>query len=214
LCISGATPEATFPDRRPLFYYITGRRQLAGITLIRCIRRAIDGGVDFIQIREKDMEDGALFELVCRVMDLARGTGCRILVNGRADIALAAGAHGVHLPSGGLRPSEIRPWIPKGFIVGVSVHTMKEIRSGIDTNYVLLGHVFPTASKQGLGLPLGLDCLRKVCARIPLPVFALGGMRPESLGPVLNAGAAGIAGISIFQNKDEFDRLKSLMKPR
>jgi thiamine-phosphate pyrophosphorylase len=207
---------AISPDKGPLFYYITDRRQLTGISIISCIRRALDWGVDFIQIREKDLHDRELFELTRRVVDLIRGTECGVLVNGRADIALAAGAHGVHLPSTGLNISDIRPWLPKEFCIGVSVHTMREIRIACDQNadYLLLGHVFPTASKQGYGPCLGLKYLKKACLNSSAPILALGGMRPESISSVLRNGAGGVAGISLFQKNDEFNRLKKLIAPK
>jgi thiamine-phosphate pyrophosphorylase len=211
LCILKPSPETTFPQDRPLFYYITDRRQLSGISLMRCIRRALDWGIDFIQIREKDLHERALFELTCRVVSMARGTNCRILVNGRADIALAAGAHGVHLPSAGLSIPDIRPWIPADFLIGVSVHALREIRQACAQNadYLLLGHVFPTESKSSYGSSLGLDFLKKACMASSVPVFGLGGMRPEYITSVLEAGAAGIAGISLFQKRTEFNRLKN-----
>jgi thiamine-phosphate diphosphorylase len=166
--------------------------------------------VDFIQLREKDLPDRDLFKLTCRAVSLARGTKCRILVNGRADIALAARAHGVHLPSTGLRISDIRPWLPADFCIGVSVHTLREIRNacGRHVDYVMLGHVFPTDSKIGLGPALGLDFLRKACSISSVPVFGLGGMSADLIGPVLDSGAAGVAGISLFQQRDEFYQLK------
>ncbi len=211
MCASKARNKVAVPDRRPLFYYITDRRQLAGISLIGCIHRALDWGVDFIQIREKDLQERALYELVCRAVSLARGTKCRILVNGRADVALAAGADGVHMPSVGLQATDIRSWVPKDFCIGVSVHSMREIRRACEqsADYLLLGHVFPTPSKSGLGPPLGIDFLRKVCSTIALPVFALGGIRPQSIDSVLEAGAAGVAGISLFQKANYFRILNS-----
>ena len=200
------------PDKIPLFYYITDRKQLAGISLIACIRRALDWGVDFIQIREKDLSERTLYELTRRVVSLSRTTRCRVLVNGRADIALAAGAHGVHLPSAGLQCADVRPWLPKKFCIGVSVHSIHEIRSacaqGVD--YILLGHLFPTASKQEFGPPLGLNFLRKACAGTQTPILGLGGIRPESVASVVDAGAAGVAGISLFQKSGDFSRLKKL----
>ncbi len=178
--------------------------------MIKCIQRAVDWGVDFVQIREKDLPDRQLFDLTSRAVLLSRGTKCSILVNGRADIALAAGAQGVHLPSVGLKASEIRAWIPKGFFVGVSVHTENEIANACTqkADYVLLGHVFPTELKRDYGPSLGLDFLRKVCSEASLPVLALGGMRPDLIDSVLEAGAAGVAGISLFQKKAEFEKLK------
>lgn len=198
----------------PLLYYITDRRQLSGVSLLSCIRKALNWGVDFIQVREKDLSDRALFDLTNRIVDLSRDTGCRILVNGRADIAVAAGAHGVHLPSMGLQAVDIRPWVPKGFCIGTSVHSMREIRraeaQGVD--YILAGHVFPTPSKSGYGEPLGLNFLSKACHSTKTPILGLGGVKAELVASALEAGAAGIAGIRIFQDAGEFSRLKKLAR--
>ena len=191
-----------FPARRPLFYYITDRKRLRGRSLLASVRKAIESGVDFVQIREKDLDDRALFDLTCRVLASARGTQCRVLVNGRADIALAAGADGVHLPSTGLQVADIRKWMPQHLLIGISVHTTSEIRrvcaQGAD--YLLLGHIFPTESKTGYGSPLGLRRLKNACARTSVPILGLGGIKPDLIEPVLRAGAAGIAGIGLFQD--------------
>jgi thiamine-phosphate pyrophosphorylase len=196
-----------FPSNRPLFYYITDRTRLQGASLITCIRRAIKWGVDFIQIREKDLEDGALFDLTRSALAHARGTKCRILVNGRADIALAAGAHGLHLPSTGLQIADLRPWVPDDLCIGVSVHTLPEIRRACaqGANYLLLGHIFPTESKAGHGSPLGLRRLKNACSISSVPVLGLGGIKLELIGSVLGAGAAGVAGISLFQDAESRD---------
>jgi thiamine-phosphate pyrophosphorylase len=196
----------TFPGKRPLYYYITDRKALKGRSLSACIRRQISRKVDFIQIREKDLPDRALLKLASHALALARRSPTRILLNGRADIALAAGLHGVHLPSGGPFPGDIRPWTPPGFLIGVSVHSVREARiaaaSGAD--YVLLGHVFATASKAAYGPPVGLDTLRRVCRAVTAPVFALGGIVPEVIEKTLDAGASGVAGISLFQHCIDF----------
>ncbi|MDR0311663.1 MAG: thiamine phosphate synthase [Acidobacteriota bacterium] len=201
------------------YYYITDRRSLAvpgEAALLRRVRKVISWGVDFVQIREKDLSDRRLFNLTRRVVEMARETPraapCRVLVNGRADIAAAAGADGVHLTSSGLMISDIRAWIPKNFIVGVSVHATREIRAacagGVD--YVLVGHVFPTASKEGMGSALGVDFLRRACAGAPVSVLALGGITAERIPAVMQTGAAGVAGIGLFQNDNEFASLRRL----
>jgi thiamine-phosphate pyrophosphorylase len=199
-----------FPDKRPLLYYITDSRQLNGASIIRCVRRALDWGVDFIQIREKHLSERELYILICRIVALAQNTKCRILVNGRADLALAAGADGVHLPSTGLMIKDIRTWIPRDFIVGVSVHSMREIRDAEVQNadYILVGHVFPTKSKEVYGTSLGLGFLAKACGSTSIPIFGLGGMNPERIDPVLKTGAVGIAGITLFQDPKEFAQLR------
>ena len=158
-------------------------------------------GVHFIQIREKDLSDRELFELARRAVTLTAKTKCRILVNGRADVALAAGAHGVHLPSAGLRIPDLRPWVPRGFLMGVSAHSLRDaLRASAEgADYVLLGPVFPTESKLRYGPPLGLSYLSRVCSRVPLPVLGLGGISEDRVDEVLATGAAGVAGITMFQ---------------
>ncbi len=212
---SGETPAATFPVRRPLFYYITDRTRAHGKNLLDCIRCVIDWGVDFIQIREKDLADHDLFKVAASAVAIARGSRCRVLVNGRADIALATGAAGVHLPSTGLRPADITAWLPKAFLVGISAHSIRDVdraaREGAD--YVLLGPVYATPSKTRYGPPIGLNVLRTACARTSLPILGLGGIGVEQIGPVLRTGAAGIAGISLFQHQlGELDRNSMTLK--
>ena len=198
------------------FYYITDRHSLPvpnEASLLRRTRKIIAWGVDFIQVREKDLPDRRLFDLTRRIVEIARETPralpCHVIVNGRADIALAAGADGVHLASSGIGISAIRAWTPKNFIVGVSVHTMHEIREACveNANYILVGHVFPTASKEGMGAAVGVDFLRRACRVSSVPILALGGIKAEHIPAVLQAGAAGVAGISLFQKNEEFTRL-------
>jgi thiamine-phosphate pyrophosphorylase len=180
---------------------VTDRRQLRPQDFRARIRLLIRWGIDFIQIREKDLTDRELFLLARDVVALARSTSCRVLINGRADVALAAGAHGVHLPSSGLRADDLRLWLPEGFVVGVSVHSeseaMRAWASGAD--YVLLGPVFATPSKAGQGHPMGLAVFREICRANPLPVLGLGGISRETVEAVLDAGAAGVAAIRLFQ---------------
>jgi thiamine-phosphate diphosphorylase len=181
-------------------------------SLLQRIRTVLRFPVDFIQIREKDLKERELFDLTCRAVSIAAGTRCRILVNGRADIAVAARAHGVHLPSAGLSASDIGPWFPEGFIVGASVHSLREARQAWKdgADYVLVGHVFPTKSKAAYGQPLGLSYLHKICSSVPIPVFGLGGIKPEFVQAVIEAGAVGVAGITLFQDKAEFRKLMNL----
>lgn len=177
-------------------YYITDRQALGGIeALIEAIRRNVAGGVEMVQIREKDLAVRELAELVRRSV----ATGARILVNSRADVALACGAAGVHLPADSIPARRLRGVTPPGFLIGISCHSVEDLDDAAD--FAVFGPVFDTASKRQYGPPQGLDRLREFCARSPLPVFALGGVSGENAQECLDAGAAGIAGISMFQER-------------
>ena len=141
---------------------------------------------------------------------LGTGSDCaRVLVNDRLDVALAAGAGGVHLGGQSMPVSTVRQLAPRPFVIGVSCHSLGEAiaAESAGADYLLLGPVFETPSKLKYGPPLGLDELRKVNARIRIPVLALGGITVERVRPCLEAGAAGIAGIRIFQDCESIEAL-------
>ncbi len=204
MCTSVKGRGISFPVKRPLFYYITDRHQLPSHSvpaLTSAIAQAVAWGVDFVQLREKDLSDYELFRLTQDVVKLSRSHSCRILVNGRLDIAVAGGAHGVHLPSTGCGVADVAPRLPDGFILGVSAHSLREARraAAAGADYIVLGPVFPTPSKLQYGKPMGCRRLGQICSALSLPVLGLGGIRPDNIRQVLRAGAAGIAGISLFQ---------------
>ena len=182
--------------------YITDRRALEPKPLLPRIEEAIRLGVDLVQIREKDLPTRELLELVGAAADAARARATRLVVNDRLDVALAAGAAGVHLGTQSLPARVVRALAPRDFLVGVSCHSLEEMLSAqvAGADYVVLGPIFATPSKVPYGPPLGLAQLREVAARAKVPVLALGGITVDRVRLCLEAGAAGIAGISIFQN--------------
>ncbi len=172
-------------------YYVTDRRRG---DVIGFATRAIRDGVDMIQVREKDLPARELVELVCRLRDLAAGSRTRILVNDRIDVALAAGIDGVHLPANGVPAEKARPLVR---LLGVSTHSVEEALAAerARADFIVFGAVFESPGKTGVGL----DRLAEVAAAVKIPVLAIGGLTLENSAEAMRAGAAGIAGIRLFQ---------------
>ncbi len=193
--------------------YITDRHGLAPLPLLPHLQAVAGAGVDLIQLREKDLACRELLGLVESAVEVCRGSKTRIVVNDRLDMAIAAGAHGVHLGGQSAPPEAVRRHVDKDFLVGVSCHSMQESlkaeAGGAD--YILLGPIFDTPSKRPYGPPLGLNKLSEVAKRIRIPVLALGGITVGRVRPCIEAGAAGIAGIRLFQEgPSPADRVREL----
>lgn len=181
-----------------LRYYITDRKR-AGAPILDCISEAIRRQVDLIQIREKDLPARELCELARAACKLAQGSSTHILVNTRADIALTAGARGVHLPGNGLSPASVRRIAGSGLLIVVSCHTPEELLKSESegADMAVFGPVFDSGDKIGQGV----DALRMAVAAVHMPVLALGGVNGGNFDQCIAAGAAGIAGIRIFQEQ-------------
>ena len=191
----------------PVICMVTARQLSspdADRSLVDRVRMAARSGVHLVQLRQPDYETWALTRLVEQAVDAVRGTRARVLVNDRLDIALAGGAHGVHLRGDSSPASRVRAFAPAGFIVGRSVHSAEEARQvaregGLD--YLIFGTVFSTPSKPDQP-GTGIAPLAEACVAIPLPVLAIGGMSEDRLGVVASSGAAGFAAINLFADRD------------
>ncbi len=197
-------------------YYITDRRQFRGDAaeqgrrLLLKIAECAAAGVNYIQLREKDLSARALEHLAGKAMAALGGAQTRLLINSRADVALACGAHGVHLPGNDLHASEVRALYARvnaaAPIIGVSAHSAAEVANA-EAHGADFAVFAPVFEKSGAANPLGLEQLRQVCHRAeaassPIPVLALGGVTLENARQCVAAGAAGIAAIRLFQEND------------
>ncbi|HEX5482972.1 MAG TPA: thiamine phosphate synthase [Terriglobia bacterium] len=186
--------------------YITDRRNLHGRAPESFLLEATEAGLDMIQVREKDLATQDLLSLAAPVIERARDTA--VIINDRLDVALALRAAGVHLGQHSMPAAAVKSFAPGEFLIGVSCHSLNDALAAelAGADYLLLGPVFETPSKLGFGPPLGLDQFREAAARVRIPVLALGGITPERVRPCLEAGAAGIAGIRIFQDAPSLNR--------
>lgn len=205
-------------------YYITDRRQYPGDQheqerrLLAKIAECADAGVEYVQLREKDLETRALEELARKAMEALGRSRTQLLINSRTDVALACGAHGIHLPANDLTASEVRSIFARAGrsepVIGVSAHSLSEVASAEahGASFAVFGPVF---EKSGSENREGLEQLRRICHRTeaaqpPMPVWALGGITLETAQQCVAAGAAGIAGIRLFQQNDVARIVKKL----
>ena len=209
-----------------LLYYITDRSQFPGDEDSRCFRllatvaQALRCGVDYIQLREKDLSAHDL-ELLARGIIQLRTENSKlntgVLINTRTDIALASGANGVHLPSDDISPADVRTiWTNRGAgtraTIGVSCHTRAEVARAAEggADFAVFGPVFEKYKPGGSTRPTGLEALHEACQE-KIPVIALGGVTLENALVCIQAGATGLAGIRLFQQQ-ELDKVVAALR--
>jgi thiamine-phosphate pyrophosphorylase len=193
-----------------LLCYVTDRKLLGSSrgsdALLPLIARAGTAGVDWIQIREKDLPARELLDLARRAIAAVPRT-TSVLINDRLDVALASGAAGVHLGAASIPVAEAVRWCsarnaPANFQIGVSCHALREAseaeRAG--ASYIFFGPIYETPSKAQFGPPQGIARLAEACRSVRIPVVAIGGINEDNAADGLEAGAAGIAAIRMFQD--------------
>ena len=173
--------------------------------MLDVVEAALCGGVDAVQLREKDLSARELFDLACRLRRVCGRYGARLLINDRVDVALAAKADGVHLPVNSLLPADARLLLGTGGLIGASAHSLAEARAAAEggADFVLCGPVFDTPSKRAYGPPVGLEVLGRVTGALKVPVIAIGGITADSVDAVGRQGARGVAVIgAILEGED------------
>jgi thiamine-phosphate pyrophosphorylase len=205
-----------------MLYYITDRNGFGGTdaerqaALLRRIEEAARAGVDTIQLREKDLPPSDLELLAREALHLIRqkSTETKLLINTHADIALAVGADGVHLPADSRPADEVRAaWLRRTRrhpLISFSAHSVANVRQAESegVNFVLLAPIFEKTARGANGI--GLTVLREACAASQIPVLALGGVNLTNARDCLDAGAPGVAGIRLFQEGDVSRTVRSL----
>ncbi len=204
-------------EREPLIYLITKGEITAknfpekSAETLKLIKKAVEAKISLIQIREKQLSAKLVFELTAKAAQITKNSKTKLLVNDRADIALAADADGVHLPANSLSAEIIRANFPAKFIIGVSAHSLAEVEKAKQqgADFATFSPIFATASKAKYGAPQGVVALRKVVETVgEFPVIALGGIDENNFGGALKSGANGIAAI---RSLNDAEKLKEIV---
>ena len=177
-------------------YLVTDRKQTGGRPLVDVVHAALDGGLQAVQLREKDLDSRALYNLAVEIRVLTRQYSATFLINDRIDVALATEADGVHLGTASFPVSKTRQMLGKSKIIGVSTHSSEEVTGATGADFIVFGPTYSTPSKTRYGPPQGLERLRQAVRQKVAPVLAIGGIRQSNIRDVLQTSAAGIAAIS------------------
>ncbi len=182
----------SFPNR---LYAITDQR-VSGLDHVQQVERLIAGGAQLIQLREKQLPAREFYEVAVRAVALAHSCSARIIINDRVDIALAAKADGVHLGQTDLTPIAARQLLGAHAIIGFSTHNPQQVEAAanLPIDYLAIGPIFPTSTKQNPDPVVGIDCLRQIRQLVPtIPLVAIGGITLSNAADVLAAGADAVA---------------------
>lgn len=177
---------------------VTDRHQTNGRPLIPLLQRVLTAGVPAIQLRERDLSARELVTLAREVQAVTASRGSQLLINDRIDVALALEEVGVHLRSNSLPVSVARQLLGAQRLLGISVHTVEEVLSveSQGADYIVLGPIYETASKQMFGPPLGIHTLEKACRLVRIPIIGIGGVTTARAREMRRAGAFGVAVIT------------------
>jgi thiamine-phosphate pyrophosphorylase len=195
------------PSLESRLLVVTDRCQTNGRPLLSALSRALRAGAPAIQLRERDLPVRDLLSLAGELHDMTVGRGSQLLINDRIDVALALEGVGVHLRSDSLPLSVSRRLLGSERLLGISAHSVNEAvqaeKQGAD--YVVLGPVYETPSKQVYGSPLGLRTVEEACQLVKIPILGIGGITAARAHDVRRAGAFGVAVISAVLAADDVE---------
>lgn len=186
-------------------YLVTDRHATNGRSLTDVVEAALRGGVDAVQLREKDLLTRDLLALARELRAITRRHRAKLLINDRIDVALAVGADGVHLPADSFAIEDARRLLGADAVIGVSTHSVDEVRRAADdgADYIVFGPIYDTPSKLPYGSPLGCEALRRAVAAVPVPIIAIGGIDTDNATAVRATGCAGLAVIRAILSSDQ-----------
>ncbi len=195
-------------------YVITNRHLCAPKPLLAVVSEILDVGVNVIQLREKDLDDVALFKLAKSISDLCQTNNAYLFINSNIKVAMDVGASGVHLPDIDVSVDKVKAQSESDLLIGCSIHDVdaakKRETEGAD--FIIYSPIYPTAAKPQYGPAAGVGNLKKLVKQVNLPVFALGGVTPERVDECLGAAAAGVAVMSgIMSPTDAAKRAKDYL---
>lgn len=179
-------------------YLVTDRHQTGSRDILEVLGQAAAAGAPAIQLREKGLDTVEMYRLAETLLAMTRRTGAALLINDRADVAMALGADGVHLTRKSLPPRDVRSLVGSRMLIGISCHGLEDVREAVDggVDFVVLGPIYATRSKAPYGPPLAPGILREARRICPLPILAIGGIKTARVSEVVSAGADGVAAIS------------------
>jgi thiamine-phosphate pyrophosphorylase len=198
----------------PSLLVITDRTATRGRPLREIVRAALRGGARLVQLREKDLDGGALLDLALELRRESRRAGARLLVNDRIDVALAADADGVVLPADSFPTDAARRLLGSDKLLARSTHSAAEVARAAHEgcNFALFGPIFATPSKRAYGAPQGIEGLRSAVAPAAIPVFAVGGITAQNARQAIEAGAHGVAVIrEVMDSADPGESVRRLL---
>jgi thiamine-phosphate pyrophosphorylase len=209
-----ARSDNELPFTLPKFYPITDAR-ISGMSHAEQVERLAKGGATFIQLREKDASPRVFYAAALEAVQVARRLGVRVIINDRVDIAMAVGADGVHLGQDDLPPEKARALLGEDRIIGFSTHDLKQAlaASFAPVDYVALGPVFRTSTKEKPDPVVGLAGISEVRETISKPLVAIGGITLERAKAVIESGADSVAIISdLYSTEDVAERARRFIR--
>jgi len=199
--LAKSRPRVRWPER--VLMVVTDPAAVGDRDLAEVVAAAVRGGANVVQLRAKELPGGELLALARRLRGVTAGRAL-LLINDRPDVALLAGADGVHLSEAGLPVAPVRAWLPASLVVGRSVHDFHAAREAEadGADYLLVGTIYPSPSHPERE-PAGATLLREIHARVRTPIVAIGGITPSRVRECLDAGAQGVAVVSAILRADD-----------